>query len=183
MILYTFLWSQKYKKWFNNLGETSVHPKVWWSYLLYHLHKYGGCNDTQWPQTSPMTLNDLGQNTTNCIVRIWKKADHVMVTMYIATITWSASFQILIMMTSSNGNIFHVTGLSCGEFIGHRWIPGTKASDVKLWCFLWSASEPQLRKQWRPSDLRRHRAHYDVIVMNTHNIAHQERWAMQWFFL
>ena len=26
-------------------------------------------------------------------------------------------------MASSNGNIFRVTGLLCGEFIGHRWIP------------------------------------------------------------
>ena len=24
---------------------------------------------------------------------------------------------------------------------GHRWIPLTKASDVELWCFLWSAPE------------------------------------------
>ena len=28
-----------------------------------------------------------------------------------------------ITMTSSNGNIFCVTGLSCGEFTSHRWIP------------------------------------------------------------
>ena len=27
------------------------------------------------------------------------------------------------MMTSSNGNIFRVTGHLCGEFIGPRWIP------------------------------------------------------------
>ena len=33
-----------------------------------------------------------------------------------------------IRMTSSNGNIFRVTGLLCGEFTGHRWIPRTKAS-------------------------------------------------------
>ena len=26
-------------------------------------------------------------------------------------------------MTSSNGNIFRVTGPLCGEFTGHRWIP------------------------------------------------------------
>ena len=32
------------------------------------------------------------------------------------------------MMTSSNGNIFRVTVPLCGEFIGHRWIPLTKAS-------------------------------------------------------
>ena len=34
------------------------------------------------------------------------------------------------MMTSSNGNIFRVTGPLCGEFTGPRWIPHTKASDV-----------------------------------------------------
>ena len=36
-------------------------------------------------------------------------------------------------MTSSNGNIFRVTGPLCREFTGHRWIPHTKASDVELW--------------------------------------------------
>ena len=45
------------------------------------------------------------------------------------------------MMTSSNWNIFRVTGHLCGEFTGHRWIPRTKTSDAELWCFLWSASE------------------------------------------
>ena len=45
------------------------------------------------------------------------------------------------MMTSSNGNIFRVTGYLCGGFTGPRWIPRTKASDAELWCFLWSASE------------------------------------------
>ena len=47
----------------------------------------------------------------------------------------------IIMMTSSNGNIFRVTGHLCGEFTGHRWIPRTKASDAELWCFLWSEPE------------------------------------------
>ena len=45
------------------------------------------------------------------------------------------------MMTSSNGNIFRVTGHLCGEFTGPRWIPREKASGAELWCFLWSASE------------------------------------------
>ena len=44
------------------------------------------------------------------------------------------------MMTSSNGNLFRVTGPLCGEITGHRWIPCTKASDAELWYFLWSAS-------------------------------------------
>ena len=45
------------------------------------------------------------------------------------------------MMTSSNENIFRVTGPLCGEFTGPRWIPHTRASDAELWCFPWSASE------------------------------------------
>ena len=45
------------------------------------------------------------------------------------------------MMTSSNGNIFRVTGHLCGEFPGHWWIPHTKASDAELWRFLWSVPE------------------------------------------
>ena len=44
-------------------------------------------------------------------------------------------------MTSSNGNIFRVTGHLCGELTGHWWIPHTKASDTELWCFLCSAPE------------------------------------------
>ena len=45
------------------------------------------------------------------------------------------------MMTSSNGNIFRVTGHLCGEFTCLRWISRTMASDAELWCFLWSAPE------------------------------------------
>ena len=45
------------------------------------------------------------------------------------------------MMTSSNRNIFHITGPLCGEFTSHWWIPHTKASDAQLWGFLWSVPE------------------------------------------
>ena len=70
------------------------------------------------------------------------------------------------MMTSSNGNIFRVTGPFCGEFTGHRWIPRTKTSDTELWCFLWSA--PWINgwvNNREAGDLSRHRTYYDVIVM------------------
>ena len=54
---------------------------------------------------------------------------------------------IVSMMTSSNGNIFCVTGPLCGEFTGHRWIPCTKASDAELWCFLDLRLNKRLSKQ------------------------------------
>ena len=44
-------------------------------------------------------------------------------------------------MTSSNENIFRVTGLLWGESTGQRWVPLTKASDAELWCFLRPAPE------------------------------------------
>ena len=59
---------------------------------------------------------------------------------WIPTVEHGSYFE-LIMMTSSNGNIFRVTGPLCGEVTGHRWIPCTKASNAELWCFLWSALE------------------------------------------
>ena len=31
---------------------------------------------------------------------------------------------------------------------GHRWIPRTKASDAKLWCFLWPASQRLSKQSW-----------------------------------
>ena len=55
---------------------------------------------------------------------------------------------VCLMMTSSNGSIFRVTGPLCGEFTGHRWIPLTKASDAELWWFLWCALNIRLSKQW-----------------------------------
>ena len=51
------------------------------------------------------------------------------------------------MMTSSNGNIFRVTGHLCGEFTCVRWIPHTKASDAELWYFFDLRLNKRLSKQ------------------------------------
>ena len=69
---------------------------------------------------------------------------------------------------------FRVTGPFVREFTGHRRIPRTKASDAELWRFPWYA--PWLngwvnnRVIWmlfdESGDLKRHRGHYDVIVMD-----------------
>ena len=68
-------------------------------------------------------------------------------------------------MTSSNGNIFRVTGPLCGEFTGpgefRAQRPVTRSFDVFF--------DLRLNNGWvnngEAGDLRRHRAHYDVIVM------------------
>ena len=58
----------------------------------------------------------------------------------------ASSIHLAPMMTPSNGNIFRVTGPLWGESTGHQWIPLTKASDVELWCFLWSAHKQTVKQ-------------------------------------
>ena len=84
----------------------------------------------------------LGLNVLNaCCHCLWKSLQHYHIHMShfcVEKLDFQGQGN---MMTSSNGNIFRVTGHLCEEFTGHRWIPRTKASDAELWYFLWSAPE------------------------------------------
>ena len=70
-------------------------------------------------------------------------------------------------MTSSNENIFRVTGHLCGEFTGDRWTPHKKASDAGALMFsficVWINAWVNNREA---GDLRCDHAHYDVIAMS-----------------
>ena len=76
------------------------------------------------------------------------------------------------MMTSSNGNTFRVTGHLCGEFTDDRWIPITKPvmrgfdvfSLICAWINGWVNNHVA-------GDLIRHRAHYDVTIMDAQRAA------------
>ena len=86
-----------------------------------------------------------------------------------------------IMMTSSNGNMFRVTGHLCGKFTGPRWIPRTKASDADLslicvWINGWVNDR-------EAGDLRCYRAYYGVIVMWWGGMASSRLVAMRTGFL
>ena len=71
------------------------------------------------------------------------------------------------MMTSSNGNVFRVTGHLCGEFTGppvnspHKgqWRGALIFSLICVWINGWVNNR-------EAGDLRRYRAHYDVSVMD-----------------
>ena len=69
------------------------------------------------------------------------------------------------MMTSSNGNIFRITGPLCGEFLSpvysphkDQWRRALAFSLICAWTNGWVNT-------WDPGDLRHHRAHYGVTVM------------------
>ena len=74
---------------------------------------------------------------------------------------------IVIMMTSSNGKIFRVTGHLCGEFTGNipgefpdkgQWRGALMFSLICVWINDWVNNR-------EAGDLRRYRGHYDVYVM------------------
>ena len=80
------------------------------------------------------------------------------------------------MITSSNWNIFRVTGPLCAEFSIHRWIlltkPVARSFDVfSLIC--------ACRNGWannrEAGDLRRHRAYYKVTVMTVTSYHHHRQ--------
>ena len=69
------------------------------------------------------------------------------------------------MMTSSNGNIFRVTGHLCGEFTGRRWIPRKGQWRGALMFSLICTRINGWVNTGEAGELIRHRAHYDVTVM------------------
>ena len=101
-----------------------------------------------------ITLSFSSNHTTNLLVMIYQLVEFVINQVRLR------------MMTSSNGNIFRVTGHLCGEFTGPRWIPHTKANDAELWCLLlicvWINGCVNNREA---GDLRRYCVPYGVTVM------------------
>ena len=77
---------------------------------------------------------------------------------------WNLQNFAFLMMTSSNGNIFRVTGHLCGEFTGNslhkgQWRGALMFSLICVWINDWVNNR-------EAGDLRRYRAHCDVTVMS-----------------
>ena len=94
------------------------------------------------------------------------------------------------MMTSSNGNIFLLTGHLCGEVTGHRWILHTKANDAEMFSLIcvwmngwvnqswgWWFETPS-RPLWRHSNVIPR--HYQVPCGMHVNIIVSYVWRVRW---
>ena len=68
-------------------------------------------------------------------------------------------------MTSSNGNIFRVTGPLCGEFTSPGEFPIQRPITRSFDVFFYLRLNKPLSNNREAGDLRRYCAHYDVIVM------------------
>ena len=102
---------------------------------------------------------DLCQNNRKIGIYPWI-AEIILQTWLPSSCSCSATKQP--MMTSSNGNIFRVTGHLCGEFPTQRPVTGALMfSLICVWIIGWVNNR-------EAGDLRRYRAHYDVSVMQCH---------------
>ena len=131
-------------------------------------YRHGGQNLNYYPSAhsaSQVTVTHPARTLTESTLRAYTLADCDRIgfhwlfddTCPSGLLTFTA-FRNTSMMTSSNGNIFRVTGPLCEEFNGDRWIPQIKSSDAELWCFLWSAPWINVWVNTREAgDLRRHR--------------------------
>ena len=68
------------------------------------------------------------------------------------------------MMASRNGNIFRVTGHLCGEFTGDRWPHKGQWRGALMFSLICARINVWVNNR-EAGELRRHRVHYDVIVM------------------
>ena len=105
----------------------------------------------EFQEVSIFSNNNNGEEYYDCDIGIINTFILIVITSLVSTVN---------MLTSSNGNIFRITGAFCGEFTGHRWIPLAKASDAELGYFLFfnirlnKRLSKQSRDQWLevPSD-------------------------------
>ena len=82
------------------------------------------------------------------LAMIWVSGHQVLFFIYLlrnANITGKSSHACL--MTSSNGNIFRVTGHLCGEFTGPRWIPAQRPV-MRSFDVFFDPRLNKLNKQW-----------------------------------
>ena len=109
-------------------NQTDILKNLVWTTTI--VFEYSHSKRKVFSKTSIITLNSI----PDCAhFRICLETSFWMINIFIFRLQAHTVFGEA-MMTSTNGNIFRVTGPLCGEFTG----PLTEASDAELWCFLLS---------------------------------------------
>ena len=142
--------------------------------------------DTMFQPLKRQCLRELRRSARDWFLYHWQDHDRIMVstsfcdhTLTVIDAPWSmfrtctlSSTYVIIHDDVIKGNIFRVTGLFCGEFTDHQWIPLAKASYAPGGALMFSLICAWINS-WvnnrDSSDLRHHRAHYDIIVMYQRN--------------
>ena len=100
-------------------------------FMLSHLQKDMMCSImNEYGDQSCLTGTLCIYNKNPFLPLVWREEKRTLVISFYTIIYMNQATKMqYTMKTSSNGNIFHVTGPFCGEFTGNQWIPLTKAND------------------------------------------------------
>ena len=122
----------------------------------------------QFDNTVICSIIHAGMKDKQCWTLSWcpQMSQHLTVPDHQQTWRWLQSNNIFT-MTSSNGNIFRVTGPLCGEFTGPGEFPAQRPVTRSFDVFFDLRLNKRLSKQREAGDLRRNSSHYDVIIMYT----------------
>ena len=155
--------SVTYPQWFRSVKFVVIPPRFVEQQCLWNIaiQPAVGCYNSwaylQWSSCLPLKEKSLWNGTIGCV-----KEPQAM-------------------MTSSNGNIFRVTGPLCGEFTGPgpvnspykgQWRGALMFSLIYAWINDWVNNR-------EAGDLGRQRVHYDVIVMHTVQCHGRDRRCME----
>ena len=126
------------------------------STLSYWTFSVFGCTKVQLGERVPwLSFSDIKIRLGNPFAHFGENIT-VVWDSHVASLHWLSHVNYF-MMTSSNGNIFRVTGPLCG------WISRTTVSDAEVF-FICARMNDWVNNR-EAGDLRRHRGHYDVSVM------------------
>ena len=107
------------------------------------------CHDVWWPSGYNCRSHGNVANVLNVCTR-YSLLDQCTWTNDLASFSSpDVNYYGLVMMASSNGHIFGVTDLLCGDFTGPRWIPLTKPVTRNFDVFFDLCPNKQLSKQTR----------------------------------
>ena len=112
-----------------------------------------------------------GPGTTRRLLRYWNSPNVLCITRNtsVCECEWDGWMgRRLHMMTSSNGNIFRVTGPLCGEFTGHRWIPLTKPVTRSFGVFFDLRLSKQSTRRWFETPSRSLWRHCNELIIILH---------------
>ena len=133
---------------------------AWFTGLVKSFHRVKSC--PYFALFNKYCFSDLILQTwtvKKCLVCSWDICENL---------EWTHSFgkvkQLATMMTSSNGNIFRVTGPLWGEFTGPGEFPA-QSPVMRSFDVFFDLRPNKRLSNCEAGDLRRHRGHYDVNVM------------------
>ena len=113
------------------------------------IHIVSGTHKNTSPWTGSRVKANIGPLYFMRRAWFWRRVPCITETPFVTHRGGQRAYTLCIMMTSSNGNIFRVTGSLCGEFTGHGELPSQRPVTPSFGVFFDLRLNKRLSKKWR----------------------------------